>query len=94
MAWLPTCGGISLLASFGRDLQKSTRNLCFIEATLSFVRCKTSASLVIRQHITSLGEADDALRLLLQLCAAHIEVLPLSSGRSGSVSGEVSAALL
>jgi hypothetical protein len=37
-----------------------------------------------------MDDLDSVLRMLLQLSAYHIEVLPLSSGKSGSVSGEVS----
>ncbi|KAJ7929589.1 hypothetical protein B0H13DRAFT_1859586 [Mycena leptocephala] len=32
---------------------------------------------------------DDLFRALHQMCAYHIEVLPLASGRSGAVSGQV-----
>ena len=47
------------------------------------------ATLIVRRHIAVPGETDSLARSLLQLCAHHVEVLPLSSGRSGSVSGEV-----
>ncbi|KAH9025658.1 hypothetical protein EDB84DRAFT_1440336 [Lactarius hengduanensis] len=46
-------------------------------------------SLVVRYHIAASGDLDSVLRILLQLSAYHIEVLPLSSGKSGSVSGEI-----
>ena len=46
-------------------------------------------SLVVRYHIAAPDDFDNVLRTLLQLSAYHIEVLPLSSGKSGSVSGEV-----
>jgi hypothetical protein len=46
-------------------------------------------SLVVRYHIAAPDDLDNVLRTLLQLSAYHIEVLPLSSGKSGSVSGEV-----
>ena len=45
--------------------------------------------LVARYHIAASDDLDSVLRTLLQLSAYHIEVLPLSSGKSGSVSGEV-----
>lgn len=48
-----------------------------------------SASLVIRHHIITPSEPDDLLRLLLQLCTLRVDVFPLSSGRSGSVNGQV-----
>jgi len=46
--------------------------------------------LAIRFHIATPDDLDGILRILLQLATYHIEVLPLSSGRSGAVSGEVS----
>jgi hypothetical protein len=46
--------------------------------------------LVIRFHMATPDDVDSILRILLQLATYHIEVLPLSSGRSGAVSGEVS----
>ncbi|KAH9858998.1 hypothetical protein C2E23DRAFT_717158 [Lenzites betulinus] len=60
----------------------------FIRALSALCR-KNNASLVIRHHITTSGERDDILRHLLQLCTYHLDVFPLSSGRSGSVSGQV-----
>ena len=50
---------------------------------------KGAVSLVVRYHIAAADDLDSVLRMLLQLAAYHIEVLPLSSGKSGSVSGEV-----
>lgn len=50
---------------------------------------KTHAALIVRHHVVTPGEPDDLLRHLLQLCTYHMDVLPLSSGRSGSVSGQV-----
>ena len=48
-------------------------------------------TLVIRHHLVSPSrEHDDLFRLLLQICTHHLEVKPLSSGRSGTVTGEVS----
>lgn len=48
-----------------------------------------SVSLVIRHHVVDPSDPDDLHRHLLQLCSYHMEVLSLSSGRSGSVNGEV-----
>jgi hypothetical protein len=45
--------------------------------------------LAVRYHIATPDDLDSILRILLQLSAFHIEVLPLSSGKSGAVSGEV-----
>ncbi|KAF5359008.1 hypothetical protein D9758_004871 [Tetrapyrgos nigripes] len=49
---------------------------------------KKKATLLIRHHLTS-EEPDDLFRLLYQICTYHVDVRPLSSGRSGAVSGEV-----
>ncbi|KLO07577.1 hypothetical protein SCHPADRAFT_932339 [Schizopora paradoxa] len=55
-----------------------------------FALCtKRSFSLLIRHHRTDNGQTDEFLRLYLQLAAFHLEVLPLSTGRSGAISGEV-----
>ncbi|KAI0661405.1 hypothetical protein C8Q70DRAFT_971176 [Cubamyces menziesii] len=64
------------------DILRFARALC---ATCR----KYNASLIIRHHITTPGEPDDILRNLLQLCTYHMDVFPLSTGRSGSVSGQV-----
>ncbi|PPQ70457.1 hypothetical protein CVT26_013904 [Gymnopilus dilepis] len=53
------------------------------------VCAKANATLVVRHHIVTPNEPDELFRLLLQLCTYHLEVLPLASGRSGTVSGEV-----
>src|SRR5712671_4503391 len=50
---------------------------------------KNNVFSAIRYHIASPDDLDSILRLLLQLATYHIEVLPLSSGRSGAISGEV-----
>ncbi|KAI0332277.1 hypothetical protein GY45DRAFT_1321057 [Cubamyces sp. BRFM 1775] len=64
------------------DILRFARALCAI--------CrKYNASLIIRHHITTPGEPDDILRHLLQLCTYHMDVFSLSTGRSGSVSGQV-----
>jgi hypothetical protein len=52
-------------------------------------RSQSNAALIIRHHVVKPGEPDELLRLLLQLCAYHVDVRPLSSGKSGAVSGEV-----
>lgn len=52
---------------------------------------QNQVTLVIRHHLVSPSrEHDDLFRLLLQICTHHLEVRPLSSGRSGTVTGEVS----
>jgi len=50
---------------------------------------KNDVFLAIRFHIATPDDLDSILRILLQLATYHIEVLPLSSGRSGAVSGEI-----
>jgi len=48
-----------------------------------------NATLVIRHHNLTGNGLDDLFRDLLQLCSYHVDVRPLMSGRSGSVSGEI-----
>ncbi|RPD58667.1 hypothetical protein L227DRAFT_577033 [Lentinus tigrinus ALCF2SS1-6] len=48
-----------------------------------------NASLVLRYHVVTPGEPDELFKRLLQLSNYHMDVCPLSSGRSGSVSGQV-----
>lgn len=43
----------------------------------------------MRYHIAAPDDLDHTVRILLQLSTYHIEVLPLESGKSGAVSGEV-----
>jgi len=50
---------------------------------------KESATLFIRHHVLNRSEPDPLFKHLLQLCSYHVEVRPLSSGRSGAVSGEL-----
>lgn len=63
---------------------------------LSLTLCRTplhilqnDVFLVIRYHIAAPDDLDGVVRMLVQLSAYHIEVLPLSSGKSGAVTGEV-----
>lgn len=53
---------------------------------------QTKTALLLCHHLvaTSEAEPDDLFRLLLQISDYHLEVRPLSSGRSGEVTGEVS----
>ena len=46
--------------------------------------------LAMRFHIATPDDLDSIIRILPQLATYHIDVLPLSSGRNGAVSGEVS----
>ncbi|KAH9987019.1 hypothetical protein BJV74DRAFT_843197 [Russula compacta] len=50
---------------------------------------KNDVFLAIRYHIVAPDDLDSILRILLQLSTYYIEVLPLSSGKSGAVSGEI-----
>ncbi|OBZ70698.1 hypothetical protein A0H81_09315 [Grifola frondosa] len=65
--------GVSIL-----ELSRFVRALCALSR-------KANAALILRHHIVTPGEPDDILRHLLQLCTYHMDVLPLSTGRSGSV---------
>ncbi|KAF8874564.1 hypothetical protein CPB84DRAFT_1690054 [Gymnopilus junonius] len=76
---------ISMLEWVGFDTTDVVR---FVRALRS-VCTKANATLLVRHHIVTPGEPDEVFRHLLQLCTYHLEVLPLASGRSGSVSGEV-----
>ncbi|CAK5281892.1 unnamed protein product [Mycena citricolor] len=64
----------------------------FVRALYAACR-KINATLIVRQHVlTPSGPEpllDDLFRSMFQLCSYHLEVLPLSSGKSGSVSGQV-----
>ncbi|KAG1715624.1 hypothetical protein ID866_1548 [Astraeus odoratus] len=67
----------------------STLDLSRFARALKAACLKTGATLVVRHHILNASEPDPLCQLLLQLCSYHVEVRPLSSGRSGAVSGEV-----
>lgn len=54
-----------------------------------YLRVQAHATLFVRHHIVTRSEPDDLFRHLLQISNYHLEVRPLSSGRSGEVSGEV-----
>ncbi|KAI0784689.1 hypothetical protein C8Q75DRAFT_723989 [Abortiporus biennis] len=60
----------------------------FVRALVASCR-NLNTALIVRHHIITPGEPDDLLRQLLQLCTYHLEVLPLSTGKSGAVSGQV-----
>lgn len=60
----------------------------FLRAILHVVR-ESNASIIIRTRSLSLETPSDLQLLLLDHCYLHIEVLGLSSGRSGAVSGEI-----
>ncbi|KAK7030716.1 hypothetical protein R3P38DRAFT_2930100 [Favolaschia claudopus] len=65
---------------------------CFCRALAATCR-KANATLLIRQHVltpsTTEPILEDLFRTLHHMCTYHMEVLPLSSGRSGAVSGQV-----
>ncbi|KAG6830281.1 hypothetical protein H0H92_001547 [Tricholoma furcatifolium] len=65
------------------DIERFTRSLCAASR-------KARSTFVIRHHNVTPEEPDDVFRHLLHLCTYHLEVRPLSSGRSGAVSGEIS----
>ncbi|KAJ7684293.1 hypothetical protein DFH06DRAFT_970027 [Mycena polygramma] len=65
----------------------------FCRALAAACRKKAKATLLIRQHVLTPSTAepvlDDLFRAVHQMCTYHMEVLPLASGRSGAVSGQV-----
>ncbi|KAK7470329.1 hypothetical protein VKT23_001759 [Stygiomarasmius scandens] len=50
---------------------------------------KKGVTFLVRHHLAMPEEPGTLFRLLYQMCSYHIDVRPLSSGRSGAVSGEV-----
>ncbi|KAF9006161.1 hypothetical protein BDQ17DRAFT_1399090 [Cyathus striatus] len=76
---------ISTLEWIGFSFLDITR---FIRA-LRAACLQEKATLFIRHHVVTPNEPDDLFRHLLQICSYHMEVRPLSTGRSGVVSGEV-----
>lgn len=76
---------ISSLAWTGHSLEDLVR---FCRA-LRALCLKTKTTLVIRHHIVTPDEPDGLFRRLQQMCSYHMDVRPLSSGRSGAVSGEI-----
>ncbi|KAF8999646.1 hypothetical protein BDQ17DRAFT_1308433 [Cyathus striatus] len=76
---------ISTLEWIGFPFLDLTRFIRALRATC----LEAKATLLIRHHIVTSNDPDDLFRLLLQICSYHMEVRPLSTGRSGAVSGEV-----
>ncbi|KZT22202.1 hypothetical protein NEOLEDRAFT_1150189 [Neolentinus lepideus HHB14362 ss-1] len=68
----------------------ATNELAKFLRALSILARKGNASLVVRHHVITPDTPDELFRFLLQLCTYHIDVRPLSSGRSGAVNGEIS----
>ncbi|KZT30797.1 hypothetical protein NEOLEDRAFT_1052965 [Neolentinus lepideus HHB14362 ss-1] len=68
----------------------ATNELVKFLRALSILARKGNASLVVRHHVITPDTPDVLFRFLLQLCTYHIDVRPLSSGRSGAVNGEIS----
>ncbi|KAI0686750.1 hypothetical protein BC835DRAFT_1378697 [Cytidiella melzeri] len=68
----------------------STQEVCRFARALCAACNNTDTSLIIRYHVVTPGNPDELLRLLFQLCAYRLDVFPLSTGRSGSVSGQIS----
>ncbi|KZV82585.1 hypothetical protein EXIGLDRAFT_729486 [Exidia glandulosa HHB12029] len=83
--------GLNVLEWIGVPQQDVARLLRAVYAHCS----SAGIALVVRYHAVGQPSERDAnldnplLRLLLQLCTFHLEALPLVSGRSGAVSGEV-----
>lgn len=87
MAWVLGCWFDAIHTCLVLYVQKSTSNVTCKSAFLKEMQYNATA--LIRHHVINQEEPDDILQQLLQLAAYHIEVLPLSSGKSGAVSGEV-----
>ncbi|KAF7370707.1 hypothetical protein MSAN_00703900 [Mycena sanguinolenta] len=92
--------GFSVLdiTRFCRALATACRKVCLIffpvhSGDSKSTSIKANATLLIRQHVLTPSTAepmlDDLFRALNQICTYHMEVLPLASGRSGAVSGQV-----
>ncbi|GBE80292.1 hypothetical protein SCP_0300070 [Sparassis crispa] len=64
------------------ELIRFSRMLCALSRKMNF-------ALILRYHTVTPGEPDELLRHLLQLCTYRVDVFPLSSGRSGAVSGQI-----
>ncbi|KAI5122584.1 hypothetical protein M0805_004800 [Coniferiporia weirii] len=77
--------GLSLLQWSGMPIVEIKR---FVRA-LRAICVKHQTTLVVSQHLTSSDELDELTRSLLHQCMLHLEVLPLASGRSGAISGEI-----
>ena len=86
-------GYLALCACSGGLLREGKCSIAFFTyhsyKKLCLLYIQGAVSLVMRYHIAAPEDLDSILRTLLQLSAYHIEVLPLASGKSGSVSGEV-----
>ncbi|KAJ4490625.1 hypothetical protein J3R30DRAFT_3694315 [Lentinula aciculospora] len=67
----------------------STSDLFKLCRALRALCLKKQATLVIRHHIVTPGELDPLFQHLHSLCTYHLDVRPLTSGRSGAVSGQI-----
>ncbi|KAJ3765950.1 hypothetical protein FB446DRAFT_654531 [Lentinula raphanica] len=77
---------VSVLEWIGYETMEIVR-LC---RALRALCIKNQATLVIRNHVVvTPGELDPLFRHLYSLCTYHLDVQPLTSGRSGDVSGQV-----
>lgn len=75
---------------------RSLRSACLkVRSYASYLRkgsqtwAKANATLFVRHHIVTPNDPDELFRHLLQICNYHLEVSPLSSGKSGTITGEV-----
>ena len=84
------------IARFARALCALSRRVLILlsdDAFGTYATAQHNSSLVVRHHITTPSEPDELFKRLVQLCDYHLDVFPLSSGRSGSVSGQVRSRL-
>jgi len=77
--------GISALEWLGFTATEVGR----LSRAISSLCRKYSASLLLRYHILDREVIDSTFTLLQQLAAYRVEVRPLSSGKSGAISGEI-----
>ena len=61
--------------------------------TISLLDVQNNGGLLVRTHSVPENETDALTHFLVSQCSFLLEVLPLESGRSGSISGEVCATL-
>ncbi|KAL5534426.1 hypothetical protein ACEPAG_888 [Sanghuangporus baumii] len=77
--------GLSLVEWCGTALLEVKRFVRALRALCS----KYNAALIIRHHWVNSNNLDDLYRTLLSQCSLHVQVLPLATGRSSAISGEI-----
>ncbi|KAF9074272.1 hypothetical protein BDP27DRAFT_1214645 [Rhodocollybia butyracea] len=67
----------------------STSGLFRLCRALRALCLKNNATLLVRHHIVTPGNLDRLFRDVYSLCTHHLDIQPLTSGRSGAVSGQI-----